>query len=166
MEDDRHLPANLVLVSEAPGKHLKFDPNYRALYCYPKGCAGARLREMMGLSSGEYLALRRINVLDHYLGTVSPGSRFPMAEARRAAEAKRHKLFGSNALFVGWRAATAFGLQGDVLKWHLGEAFTWAVVPHTSGVNRWWNDPANRAAGEAFLARVAEQVRTGAQSFR
>lgn len=30
------------------------------------------------------------------------------------------------------------------------------VLPHPSGVNRWWNDPANLEAARAFLLRALE----------
>lgn len=35
-----------------------------ALYCHPPGCAGARLRLILGLSEDQYLALHRKNLCD------------------------------------------------------------------------------------------------------
>lgn len=37
------------------------EPEF-ALYCYPPGCAGYRLRRILGLPQHQYLALRRTNL--------------------------------------------------------------------------------------------------------
>lgn len=39
------------------------DPSY-SLYCYPVGCAGYRLRRILGLSQHQYLGLHRGNLCD------------------------------------------------------------------------------------------------------
>jgi hypothetical protein len=39
------------------------DPQF-ALYCYPPGCAGHRLRRILGLPQHQYLAIHRINLCD------------------------------------------------------------------------------------------------------
>ena len=39
------------------------DPQF-ALYCYPPGCAGYRLRRILGLPQHQYLALHRKNLCD------------------------------------------------------------------------------------------------------
>lgn len=39
------------------------DPEF-ALYCYPQGCSGWRLRRILGLSEDHYLALHRKNLCD------------------------------------------------------------------------------------------------------
>ena len=39
------------------------DPEF-ALYCYPVGCAGYRLRRILGLPQHQYLALHRKNLCD------------------------------------------------------------------------------------------------------
>ena len=39
------------------------DPDF-ALYCYPVGCAGYRLRRILGLPQHQYLALHRKNLCD------------------------------------------------------------------------------------------------------
>lgn len=39
------------------------DPDF-ALYCYPPGCAGYRLRRILGLPQHQYLALHRKNLCD------------------------------------------------------------------------------------------------------
>ena len=39
------------------------DPDF-ALYCYPPGCSGYRLRRILGLPEDQYLALHRKNLCD------------------------------------------------------------------------------------------------------
>ena len=39
------------------------DPEF-ALYCYPSGCAGYRMRRILGLPQDQYLALHRKNLCD------------------------------------------------------------------------------------------------------
>lgn len=39
------------------------DPDF-ALYCYPPGCAGYRLRRILGLPQHQYLSLHRKNLCD------------------------------------------------------------------------------------------------------
>lgn len=39
------------------------DPEF-ALYCYPPGCAGYRLRRILGLPEDQYLGLHRTNLCD------------------------------------------------------------------------------------------------------
>ncbi len=133
------------------------------------------------------LQLERVNLLQHYPGRETwkrqashngRGSAFPMAEARSAAEA----LWASRPLstafvVVSVRASKAFGLGRSIpaaesrrlsgswelghpyCEWfeHLGRRF--AVVPHPSGVVRWWNEPGNRDAAASLFRGIAEGVR-------
>ena len=62
-------------------------------------------------------------------------------------------------LFLGRKVAEAFGFDFRRLGylWWDGETEC-AVVPHPSGVNRWWNDWHNRTEASAFLCK-AERTR-------
>jgi hypothetical protein len=40
---------------------LSVEPEF-SLYCYPPGCAGYRLRRILGLPQHQYLALHRTNL--------------------------------------------------------------------------------------------------------
>lgn len=60
-------------------------------------------------------------------------------------------------LLAGKRVASAFGLDEEYLADPVafpigGRPVAVHVVPHPSGVNRWWNEPANRERARAFLA--------------
>lgn len=149
----------LILIGQAPGRYPHHDPDRHALFPYPSGCTGSRLKELMGLSRGRYLAIKRRNLLPYYPGGSVTGDNFPIAEARRRAEDMEPELQGRCVVFVGYAVARAFGYEEFVpLVWyHHGRGYRWCVVPHPSGRNRWWNNPDNRAMGERFLSNLGRE---------
>lgn len=162
------MAANLIILGEAPGNYPKYDHERHALFPYPARCSGARLCEFMGMRRSEYIDIRRRNLLDFYPGKLGKGARFPIGEARKAVTAiyAQNELTGSNILLVGMRLAEVFGYKGEeILTWHHRKAYNYAIVPHTSGICRWWSNEDNKEQGVAFLHRVAEQVRACALSF-
>jgi hypothetical protein len=64
-------------------------------------------------------------------------------------------------LVAGTRAAAALGLRPDYFAAQALGGRPAYVVPHPSGVNRWWNDPANRAAARRFFEGVADEFALG-----
>lgn len=165
----RSFPAtNLIILGEAPGDYPRYDPKKHALFPYPVGCAGHRLMKLMGLERWEYVQLDRRNLLDYYPGKAGKGAKFPHGASREAVR-KLHEsqaLIGHNVLLVGKRLATAFGYETqEMLTWHHCKAYNYAIVPHTSGINRWWNSPGNSADGAVFLRAIATQARAGALSY-
>lgn len=98
-----------------------------------------------------------INLLDYYPGLsgrgASKGAAFPKDEGRDEAQ----KLIDEGELqpplfFLGHRVATAFGLKRtEYFKWTEVEGLPVVVLPHPSGVNRWWNSEENQRAGRRFF---------------
>lgn len=156
---------------QAPGRG-RLD-RYPAL----TGATGDRLGKLAGLDEqgfrpalGLMLATERTNVFDR-LPPVPSGTKadpFPMAEAKRRAVAilgryaRAGTLRGREVVFAGRKVAEAFGV-GDwpLFEWRpyrlwVAEAhpFEAAVVPHPSGRNRFWNDPANREQARVFLSAL------------
>lgn len=138
-----------LLVGEAPGKSsIPERPIVSSR-------SGARLAELLHLHPNE-LAHRAIvgNLLDAY-----PGPKYPIEEAACEATAilngKRVAPESvSYLLLLGRGVARAFGLPeravtGDFFSAHEVEqrGFRWTlvVVPHPSGLSRWWNDSRNVA---------------------
>lgn len=119
-----------------------------------RGRSGARLAALMGLASVEELADRAnlVNVLSSFPGKAraGKGDAFPLERARRAA--RRMRLAGT-ILFAGKGVARAFGIGGaEYFEWRaIDAATTAAVIPHPSGVSRWWNEPGNEERARAFL---------------
>jgi uracil-DNA glycosylase len=138
----------IVLVGQAPSR----DTDGRAPF---SGKSGQRLERLAGLGSGELQARFALaNVLQRWPGSAGKGDLFPMADARRAAPRLLRALAGRRVVAVGCAVAKALGVASALpdLTWRkfaLLDAI--AVVPHPSGVNRWWNEPGNRDAAAAFL---------------
>lgn len=120
------------------------------------GRSGERLAELAGTSL-EALRdrYRLVNLLGYWPGpnASGKGSAFPMQEARPAAATLR---LASGSLLCGRRVAAAFGLaRAPYLEWLSVDGRQVAVIPHPSGVCRWWNDPENVARARAFLREAA-----------
>ncbi len=103
-----------------------------------------------------------INVLDHFPGKSSVGDKFPIIEAQSAAKAKLESLRGKQVvILLGNNVARAFGAKSfSYFSWYEirnPDKFTdivvprMAVVPHPSGINRYWNHVQNRLNAEKFF---------------
>ncbi len=165
---------NLLIMGEAHGDVAdKYWIDHYALFPYPVRSAGYRLQHLMRLSRLEYVSLSRRNLLRYYPGSSGQGTAFPIKDAINAARdvIKSDVLWDKNVLFVGKRLAGVFGLGKEpILEWMPTPilpdgtpAFRFAIVPHTSGINRWWNE--NEYEGGEFLASVGRQILVGAQVF-
>lgn len=137
--------SKILVIGEAPGD---VGPPDTPL----EGAVGRRIAELAGLSWDDYLALtERRNLL-----AVNPGETWPTAEAAAAGDEMMPQLFSRRTILLGQRVARAFGARVPPLQFEpilegrpdLGK---WAVVPHPSGRNRWWNEPENRSAARRFL---------------
>jgi len=149
-----------LLVGQAPGPNT--DPTL-PLFPVPRTSAGGRLQELMGLTRGEYLkTFERVNLLYEFPGRHKRDDKFPMMLAWPAAQAMRPLLAGRTVVLVGRNVASAFELEAEFHEWvewpvrrpcllsrDPGTARV-AVIPHPSGRNHWYNDPANREAARSF----------------
>lgn len=139
------------IVGEAPGFTGEGGPPLG-------GMIGERLASIAGL--GSYVELSKtfklMNVLDHFPGRagrgVSKGAAFPTDEAEAAAKRKAGEIEGRVVIFLGRRVAQAFGFRRrEYLTWFPFDGRFAAIVPHPSGVNRWWNELGNRRRAERFF---------------
>jgi hypothetical protein len=113
------------------------------------GASGIRLAQLAGVSLDELRArYRLVNVLRHWPGPnpCGKGSAFPLSDARPRAGAIR---LPPGSLLCGRRVARAFGRAGLAF-------FEWddcgvAVIPHPSGISRWWNEPSHVDEARRFL---------------
>lgn len=160
-----------LLIGQAPPP--SFDPDtHSPLHPLPEKCSGGRLAEIMGLDARTYLrTFQRINLLRDFPGQRRrPGGtrvdHWPKAEARQAAELIAPLLDGRQVILVGRNVARAFSLEAA--PWHEWSSyrvtyppdspalFSVAVVPHPSGLNRWYNDSANLETARAFWTGFLE----------
>lgn len=119
------------------------------------------LGRLLGISSIEASeAFDRMNVFPYWLGssTSGKGDWWDPVESAKIVEILRSRgFFGSpdyprkRVILMGKRVARAFGLEKleyfdriAVIDEPHRSATEHVVVPHFSGVNRWWNDESNR----------------------
>lgn len=146
-----------IMIGQAPGKteNGTLGPCSGVSFARMARVAGARDRdeELKFIQSFD-----RTNLLASFPGSEARGDTFPRRLAERAAERLRPSLHDRVVLMMGWNVAWAFDFmpQRGYLTWDYGfeVADTWraaAVVPHPSGLNRWWNEEANREAARKFF---------------
>ncbi len=152
-----------ILLGEAPGRGFDDRPAFSSK-------SGVFLSELMGLNVQQTFVCH--NLLSEWPGQSSgKGAAFPLAEARAAGEALMKRLHDvpnqqpgekRRIILAGKRVAKAMRVRPEIdyLTWHtfwLGSTSSWcdehefAILPHPSGVNRWWNDRENKAAARRFL---------------
>jgi uracil-DNA glycosylase len=153
-----------ILVGEAPSRDTEGLPPF-------SGRSGACLEELLGRPLRERFVV--VNVLGRWPGRQGSekGSAFPRLEAARGALrlAEEYAASSRRWVFCGWRVRDAFAaalgvhwtsqryLRWEWLRDHDGMfgVETYAVLPHPSGVNLWWNDPANVERARRFLREAA-----------
>lgn len=139
-----------LLVGEAPGRNG--DP------CRPlEGKVGRRLAALFGLTFDGYLeAFVRTNLLDFWPGQNGKGAAFVIVDAEMVACTLVRKRFkrGRVVLLLGKRVARAFGTKGDYFDEQVVNGARVYVVPHPSGVNRWYNDSTNVEHVRRFMKQV------------
>lgn len=141
------------------------DGEHYALYPLPEGCTGNRIWRMLNdsaiCSMTEYRdSFQRLNVLE--------GRRWSLPEARRVAPEVWRRLDGRTVCLLGRPVLEALGVQAIVepLVWQAGGTLLgpgrparWCYVPHPSGRNHWYSEPANGAAVGRLLAELLNDYR-------
>mgnify|MGYP001563845977 CR=1 FL=1 len=156
----------ILLIGQAPGP--TGPPPGRPLV---GGKSGTFLQDLAGCPTlREYIKqFETRNVLDKYPGRSADGKgdRFPIREARAAAEAMTPTLKGRRVIFVGHAVMAVFGHAKwlSAFEWRVERhdpvedaliepLYDWAWVPHPSPVNRVWNYPETVEKAKAFFRQV------------
>ncbi len=146
-----------LIIGEAPSKN---ETTPRPI----EGRIGRRLARLAGLSLPEFLAhFDRVNLLDVRQDTAEHGFTFDRLAAIDAAY-RLQQTFAHNQiiLLLGHRVADAFGIVKRI--YFIEQRFTVMrgeirILPHPSGINRWWNDPRHMLEAETFMRRIVERTR-------
>lgn len=93
------------------------EPEF-ALYCYPVGCSGYRLRRILGLPQHKYLALPRMNLCD---------------SGAWSMKVARQRTRGLLAPSVGWDVIVMLGRKVADAFDYTQPFFTHVAVPRTGG---------------------------------
>lgn len=150
-----------LIVGEAPSKN---ELPERPI----EGRIGARLAVCCGLPYDEFLErFERVNLLRVRQDTKEKGFEFDAAAAahvawQMAAPLSTQFAFheGRTVLLLGKRVAAAFGADTRYFeRQRIGTRAEVYVLPHPSGVNRWWNDEANQRRMVEFMHGIVERTR-------
>jgi hypothetical protein len=137
------------------------DPAF-ALYCYPPGCAGYRLRRILGLPQHQYLALHRKNLCDS-------------AWTKKAAETRVFEILSPAApwnvvVLLGRKVTKAFASvaldDADFVPFSTKvccPGMTLVSLPHPSGANAGsWSGDKPRDRAREIMREVAPELPWGA----
>lgn len=134
----------------------------------PNDRGGAPLRERIGdvlLASSGLSAMAfdrvfaRTNVFERYPGRLGKGAAFPIKHAQIRATQLRRRCRSRVVVLLGKRTARAFGITVKYFdEARIGQCRAF-VVPHPSGINRWWNDVNNRARFATFMKEQAHMAK-------
>lgn len=143
-----------LVVGEAPSKN---EVTERPL----EGRVGRRLADLCGLTLPEFLEqFERVNLLHVRQDTREKGFEFDDVEAWREAGILRAQgafMQPRTVLLLGKRVARAFGCPTEYFaRWWIDRAEAF-VVPHPSGINRWWNDHANVDKAARFMRGIVAE---------
>lgn len=160
----------IVMVGQAPSARGSTEPRH-ALTGRPMRF----LFDVAGIGLMEYIrTFERHNLVREWrgyrrAGCAASGSALPVADAVVGAQALLARAAGRRLLCWGTEVAGVFRRAGAAVPKDM-PALTWcpltaggltlemAVLPHPSGLNRWWNAPANRVEAGAFLCDAVDRV--------
>lgn len=128
---------------------------------HPPGCSGHRLWQMLSSKTGcfrqEYLdTFDRINMI--------PDKVWSAGAALAAQEPTWRLLEGRTVVLCGRAVPVALGYSrtpwsGLAGLYEVKYRCTLYFIPHPSGMNRWYNDPANRDAVASLLSELYKSYR-------
>jgi hypothetical protein len=123
--------------------------------------AGARLAKLADMTLDGFLSrARTVNVLARWPGKSGKGDRFPLTkktfERSRRIELSEAYADASVVVLVGAAVCRVFDYPELADRPCEMNALGVAYLPHPSGVNRWFNVPANRAKAKQFLKEVLD----------
>lgn len=131
----------VTVVGEAPGRRGEATAPLR-------GRSGETICRLAGVAS--LAAFRVVNLLGFFPGSAGKGAHAPRAAFRAAWMALEPSLSGA-VLLLGKRVGAAAAARPVYLEWERRGRYRLAIVPHPSGINRWWNDESNRTEAERFF---------------
>lgn len=147
-----------LIVGEAPSKNEITETPL-------EGRVGRRLAELAGLPYDAYLDyFDRVNLLHVRQDEAEKGFTFDLPAAREAVARMRQDgtLRDRSVILLGHRVAEAFGVARSLKYFHAcptGQGGLVWLMPHPSGINRWWNDRENKKSAEAFLRGLVGRSR-------
>lgn len=130
------------------------------------GACGKKLAAVLGVTFDEFLRMPRANLNARWNGKLSKGDLFDSLEGFGAATGVVTKRPAFRYVALGLGVAKCLGVRNpEFLRESPSERFSLGapstgprpvrvfVLPHPSGVNRWWNDPKNHTRARRALRK-------------
>ena len=144
-----------LVIGQAPGRPT--DAGYLSPF---EGPCGERLASLLGIKWRHFMTMvERANLIQEWPGKSGRGDKFPRARGTISALAMvmRGQLDNRKVVLLGKEVARCFGLadmrylETRTDNQEGGIESSVFLLPHPSGVNRWWNSKRNvLAASKAF----------------
>lgn len=154
-----------LLIGQAHAK-LREDQRAHPLFPYPTGKAGHRLWKLTGWRLEEYMHLAdKLNLLPFFPGRSASGrgDHFPRQQAQKAAEDMRGKFAARTVVIIGnatWETLVLGEGKGSYKPFTLYNLLggTIGYIPHTSGINDFWNSSERAVQASQFFSVVREKT--------
>ena len=144
-----------IIIGQAP--HNSAVKNFRPLI---DGKCGYKLAEICGIKHEEYARIfDTINLIDEYRGKSGKGDIFPLKEARKKVIEIWPDLNYDIIILAGKAVASSFRIKIDYFQWTQIENKNITVIPHPSGINRWWNDDFNKEKAKKFMRNLIKEMK-------
>ena len=150
----------VILVGECPGPSVP-EEKAHPLFPLPESSSGGRLLRVIGWGRSEYLRrFDRANLFRSHQPKWSADAALDSADALvESVLEDAGPTHLTDFVLLGMRVAVAFRREDFGPMVSLGFwGGTATVVPHPSGLNRWYNEPVNRAAVRRLFSGFKEGV--------
>lgn len=153
----------LVLIGEAPGRPRDPSAPQPSL---PLGAPATRRKLEWLFGAEAYGRALKFNLLSSWPGKAGKGDLFDVGVAAPAMITINRALDGIavewTVVLLGFRVAETMTANRP----HLREYFkpwsaanrTYVIIPHPSGVNRWWNEDANRFRAVRACRKIGRET--------
>jgi hypothetical protein len=133
----------ILIVGQGPSRNHK-----RGNAALDGNGSGDRLAKLAGMTRRELMERAdTVNVLSRYYGSNGKGDSFPLSLAKKRAARLVSRLDSyDRVIFLGSNVGKAFGFS--TIPSVQGRFY---LVPHPSGINRWYNKLENRKLASKLL---------------
>jgi uracil-DNA glycosylase len=144
----------VIVIGQAPSR----DGNPERPLLGPPGKEGLLYRLSGAVNREQFEAVfEPRNLLAAWPGHAKhKGDSFPAKKAKVAADGLRPSLSGRRVVLLGIGVAKAFGFKPSDARftWAERDGVRFALSPHPSLINLWWNNPRNRAEAARFFGSI------------
>lgn len=118
------------------------------------GVLGNKVAALLGMTRAEFIRkYRRLNLNDRWNGKNGRGDAFDEEAGRAAAVELLADCHAARMVLLGQNVARCFGLEhhAPLSTGLFMNGIQFFLLPHPSGINRWWNEPKNARAAQKKL---------------